>query len=298
MKILRGVGHCGFAMEFSVPYCTATGPAPIPTAAPNPEPNNEGTCGGTLRAPKGLIISEGYPRQYKTNQHCVWDIFDGSYSPTKVVKLTVKDIDVEYTGTCRYDWVQFKNADNSLISLGEGTAANQGKLCGEIIPPPIFSKTAGARVVFDSDDQVQKRGFKIEYEYVELETCTAVQLNTAIGVQPVTFTTLHYPSNYENDQSCDWIINVPEGQIVILVFDSFDTESNDKVQVFDMETELRLDNLSGRHTGFLKYTSIGNTMTVTFNSDSSGTKKGFRATATAVLPDVPTVEPHWNPLEP
>jgi len=255
----------------------------MPTAAPNPTPNNEGTCGGTLRAKKGLIISEGYPRQYKTNQHCVWDIFDGA-GPNKVVKITVKDIDVEYTGTCRYDWIQFKNADNSPISLGEGSAANQGKLCGETIPAPIFSETPGARVVFDSDDQVQKRGFKIEYEIVELASCSNVQLNTAIGVQPVTFTTLHFPSNYEDNQSCDWTITVPQGQVVDLVFDSFDTEDNDEVRVFLLEDDYAelVASLSGRHTSFLQYKSRGNRMRVLFKSDGSGTRGGFRATATAV----------------
>ena len=35
-KILRGTGHCGFAIDFSVPICTAsdTPPTPASTAAP------------------------------------------------------------------------------------------------------------------------------------------------------------------------------------------------------------------------------------------------------------------------
>jgi hypothetical protein len=209
---------------------------------------------------------------------------DRPFNPDKVVKFTVKDMDVEYTGTCKYDWVQFKNSHNSLISLGEGSTANQGKLCGDIIPEPIFSETNRATVIFHSDDQVQKRGFKIEYEIVDAESCTNVQLNTAIGVQPVTFTTLRYPSNYENYQYCDWTITVPPGQKVNLVFDSFDTENNDEVKVFGGEDANagRLAWLSGLHTSVLQYTSRGNKMHVTFKSDGSGTKKGFRATATAV----------------
>jgi hypothetical protein len=141
-------------------------------------------------------------------------------------------MDVEYTGTCKYDWVQFKNSDASSISLGEGAAANQGKLCGDIIPAPIFSETNGAIVTFHADEVEQRKGFKIEYEIVEAESCSNAQLNTAIGVQPVTFTTLHYPSNYENNQNCDWTITVPSGENVNLVFESFDTENNDDVKVF------------------------------------------------------------------
>jgi C1A family cysteine protease len=284
-KILRGVGHCGFAMEFAVPYCTVTGTAPIPTPAPNPIPNPEGTCGGTLTASKGVILSEGYPRQYKPSQDCFWNIYDVSNALNKVVKFTIKDMDVEFTGTCSYDWVQFKNSDNSVISLGEGKAANEGKVCGALIPEPIFSKTNAASVRFYSDHKVQFKGFRIEYEIVEAVSCANVRLSTAIGVQPVTFTTLHYPSNYENNQKCEWTITVPPGQNIGLVFDTFNTEyPNDEVKVFDGTdaNSGRLASLTGFHSSFLQYKSRGNAMHVTFKTDGSGTKKGFRATATAV----------------
>lgn len=286
MKILRGVGHCGMAMEFSVPYCTAaTGPAPKPTPAPTPAPNNEGTCGGTLTAKKGVIINEGYPAQYKTDQTCIWDIKDASNSANMVVKFTVKDMDVEYTGTCKYDHVQFLNSDNSLISLGDGRAANQGKLCGEIIPAPFFSKTNGAYVIFHSDGKRQKKGFKIEYEIVESESCSNVQLNTAIGVQPVTFSSPHYPGHYDNWESCAWTIAVPAGQRVNLVFSNFVTANGDWVKVLDGENRWskELAWLSGYHSGGnLQYTSTGNKMHVVFKANEFRTKMGFKATAEAV----------------
>jgi hypothetical protein len=284
MKIFRGVGHCGFAMEFAVPKCAATG-APIPTVAPNPTPNPDGDCGGTLTEEKGHIISEGYPRRYNPFEECVWKIEDPFNRLNKVVKFTVHDMDLEYTGTCKYDFVQFLNSDNSPIPIGEGEAANLGKVCGNIIPEPIFSKSSGATVRFNSDDQDQKRGFAIKYEIVDAESCTNVQLQTAISVQPVTIKTLNYPSNYENNQNCDWTISVPKGQKVHIVFEYFDTEHpNDEVKVFSGSdaSSGELASLSGYQSDYKEYTSDENKMHVTFNSDGSGTKKGFRATASAV----------------
>jgi hypothetical protein len=285
MKMLRGVGHCGLAMEFSVPYCTATGPAPNPTPTPKPTPNNQGTCGGTLRGKKGVIINEGYPSLYKTDQNCIWNIQDASDNANNVVKFTVKDMDVEYTGTCDYDYVQFLNADKSLIHLGEGRAANQGKLCGEIVPPPFTSDTNRATVIFHSDGKGQKRGFQIEYEIVEAESCKNKQLSTAIGVQPVTFTTPHYPGNYENYQSCDWTITVPPGQNVNLAFHNFVTDYGDQVKVYDGADRgsKKLAWLTGYHSEFeLQYKSTGNKMLVTFAADGMRTKMGFKAIAEAV----------------
>merc|ERR1711970_1421778 len=141
--MLRGVGHCGFAMEIAVPYCTATGAAPVPTVAPNPtpDPDYDGECGGTLTAQKGVIVSDGYPGRYNPFAECVWQIKDPFNQVNKVVKFTVLDMDLEYTGKCNYDFVQFLNSDNSVISLGEGEGANLGKVCGNMIPEPIFSKS-------------------------------------------------------------------------------------------------------------------------------------------------------------
>jgi C1A family cysteine protease len=282
-KILRGVGHCGFAMEISVPICSASGSI-VTTPAPKPTPSPKGSCGGTVRGRKGVIISEGYPVKYKMSQDCAWNIQPYNAKSNEVIKFTVKDMDVEYVGKCQYDYVQFKNNENSVISLGAGDAASQGKLCGDVLPTPFFSKGNRASVVFHSDNIEARKGFKIEYELVKAPSCKKQKLSTAVGVQPVIFTTLNYPSGYEVNQECDWTITVPRGQIVNLVFDKFDTEYQyDIVTIYNGPSVNSpiLKTMSGLKNRPVQLRSTGNTMLVTFKSDNIETKKGFTASVSA-----------------
>merc|ERR1719369_822162 len=60
---------------------------------------------------------------------------------------------------------------------------------------------------------------------------------TNTGVAPVEFTSLNYPSNYDNDESCDWTITVPRRETVNLEFAEFDTERGyDFVTVYEGDT--------------------------------------------------------------
>merc|ERR1711981_330813 len=113
-------------------------------------------------------------------------------------------------------------------------------------------------------------------------SCKNQHLQTGVGVAMVTFGTLGYPSNYENNQNCDWTITVPAGQKVMLQFDAFVTEYNyDKVTVYEGSKPRSYRKL-GTYDGDKvpsRIVSKGNTMLVTFTSDGSGTKKGFKAIA-------------------
>ena len=52
----------------------------------------------------------------------------------------------------------------------------------------------GATLKFHSDYSVTKKGFKLKYEFEEKASCQGQALNTAIGLQPVSFNTLEWPS--------------------------------------------------------------------------------------------------------
>ncbi|XP_078685519.1 CUB domain-containing protein 2-like [Branchiostoma floridae x Branchiostoma belcheri] len=55
---------------------------------------------------------------------------------------------------------------------------------------------------------------------------------TATSGGPVT--SPNYPSNYGNNENCEWSITVPEGSIIRLTFDSFYTEYDyDRLTIYD-----------------------------------------------------------------
>jgi len=273
-KILRGTGHCGIGIDFSVPICTQSGPAPLPGPTP---PSTGGSCGGTLAGSSGTITSEGFPTGYSNNQDCTWTISPAFISLTniltntlQVVKFTVEDFELEANSNCRYDYVQFLEADGSEIS----------KICGSTIPSPVFTSGNGASVKFHSDHSVTKKGFRIKYEIVENPSCQGVEYSTAIAVQPVIITSPDYPSNYPNNKECDWTIRVPSGQKVRIVFDKFVTEFyHDPVKIYDGAngSSKLIKQISGSSIP-AEIISTGNQLHITFKSDHSITGEGFRAT--------------------
>jgi len=282
-KILRGVGHCGFAMEFSVPFCSASEvPAPAPTEPPKPSPN--GQCGGHLTKRQGTITSEGFPTEYKNGQKCIWIIQPKGAKQDQVLEITVKSLAIEEHEKCIYDYLRFTNPNKSPISLGSGTAAAQGKLCGKTLPGPIISTQGpSAHIEFVTDSGVVDKGFKLTYKLKTKQTCKNQKLSTNVGVAPVIITSPNHPGEYGNDVSCDWTITVPEGYKVNLLFDAFQTESGyDKVTVYDGEgtDSPQLKVLDGPNIPD-SVKSTGNKMTVTFTSDGSQTMKGFKASASA-----------------
>jgi hypothetical protein len=292
LKFLRGPGHCGFAMEISVPMCTATGDTPNTTAGPGPSPSPgptsepEPSCGGTLTAASGEMISmkeSAESETYLNDQDCIWNIQPKSATEGQVIKFTVVEFDLEQHDTCAYDYVQFSNKDGSHISLGSGEAADAGKLCGKIIPSPFFSISNQATVKFHSDSSETGKGFKIQYEVVTQQSCENQELITSTGIAPVEFTSCNYPSNYDNDDNCDWTISVPKGEVISLAFTDFETEDGyDHVLVIDGDNDK--DPWLGRFSGSNKperLTSTGNKMKVLFTSDGSVSAKGFSAVASA-----------------
>jgi hypothetical protein len=246
-------------------------------------------CGETLTAAHGEITPEGYPESYENWVDCIWNIQPTSAVAGQVIQFTVIDFDVEWSGNCVYDYVQFLNKDGSKISLGTGKAANDGKLCGKIIPNPFFSIRHEATIKFHSDGSIAGKGFKIKYDVISQlssqESCLNQQLTTSTGIAPVEFTSCHYPSRYDNNDDCAWTISVPKGEAISLEFTKFNTESRyDYVKVYDGDSNKEI--VLGRFSGSRKpplVSSTGNKMLVIFRSDESITYPGFAAVATAFV---------------
>ncbi len=96
--------------------------------------------------------------------------------------------------------------------------------------------------------------------------------------------------NYNNNASCSWLFTPQTGgdsiSSITITFKKFDTESNDKVRIYDGATIQ--DNLLGEFSGSsipATLTTTGNEMLVVFESDGSGTATGWLAEFAAHTPD-------------
>ena len=97
-----------------------------------------------------------------------------------------------------------------------------------------------------------------------------------------------FTDNYGNDESKEWTIVAPNGHVLRLVFDTFNTEVGyDEVRVYDgcTDNDHLLYELSGEFNGDELTDSILSTVNVlhiTFTSDRNVTKRGFSATASDI----------------
>merc|ERR550539_1047748 len=111
----------------------------------------------------------------------------------------------------------------------------------------------------------------------------------------------NYPRRYPNNQNQTWDLEVAADQKIKLSFDSFDLEDASSCR-YDY-VQISHGSFEEKYCGFRKpdpIISSGNTMTVTFYSDYSVSRYGFKATWEAVgnsvskiqSPNYPGLYPH------
>ncbi|XP_078685536.1 CUB and sushi domain-containing protein 2-like [Branchiostoma floridae x Branchiostoma belcheri] len=102
---------------------------------------------------------------------------------------------------------------------------------------------------------------------------------TAPSGGPVT--SPNYPGNYGNNENCEWSITVPEGSIIRLTFDSFDTQYGyDFLTIYDgaSDNAAKIKRLTGYHSQIIPIISTSNTLFLRFRSDGIGimSHQGFQ----------------------
>ncbi|XP_066263229.1 CUB and sushi domain-containing protein 1-like [Branchiostoma lanceolatum] len=94
-----------------------------------------------------------------------------------------------------------------------------------------------------------------------------------------TVTSPNYPSDYGNNEYCEWTIAAPEGSTVRLTFDSFNLENGwDFLNIYDgdSDTASLIWSLTGDMSGIPGHIiSTSNIILVRFTSDGSTTAQGF-----------------------
>ncbi|XP_046340867.2 hemicentin-1-like [Haliotis rufescens] len=99
------------------------------------------------------------------------------------------------------------------------------------------------------------------------------------------FTSPHYPSNYGQDISCTYTVDIGSA-FVILSFQDFSTESgHDFVKVYSASKDL-LASLSGDNAGYVVQPATF--LRVVFTTDTSGSGRGFKAVWKQIA-DAPSV---------
>ncbi|XP_066263243.1 deleted in malignant brain tumors 1 protein-like [Branchiostoma lanceolatum] len=214
-------------------------------------PTSASGCGGTLTALEGTVTSPNHPSDYGNNENCEWTIAAPEGS---TVRLTFDSFNLEDS----YDFLTIYDGDSD-------SALQLGRFTGSDIPVPSPSTSNIMLVRFTSDGSATAQGFRFSFTG--------------------TVTSPNYPSDYGNNEYCEWTIAAPEGSTVRLMFDSLNLENGyDFLTIYDGDSDsaLQLGRFSGSDIP-VPSPSTSNMMLVRFTSDGSTTAQGFRFSFTGTL---------------
>ncbi|KAJ7328673.1 hypothetical protein OS493_023948 [Desmophyllum pertusum] len=160
-------------------------------------------------------------------------------------------------------------------------ARNGGKmktLCGAD-PPQVSSLPASSqiRLAIKLEKGSDVWGFDLKYNIESLGCGRIIQVsNNGIVKSP------NYPSSYDNNQDCTWILSSDPGSKIEMKFIEFDlqpanqTQCDDFVQIQDGRQDM--SDVLGKFCGNsvpIQVTSTFNHLRVTFHSDNTTIAKGF-----------------------
>lgn len=141
-------------------------------------------CGGTIKAPSGVIFSPNYPHNYEPSITCEWII---EVQEHHTIIIDFNELDIEVESTCIHDSLKFYNDEDDLFYTA----------CGEELPPRIISKSNRIKVVFDTDDSISSKGFKFTFK----ESCGKTIDVSENGM--IKF----YKHEVNNTLQCMWILS-------------------------------------------------------------------------------------------
>ncbi|XP_019375093.1 PREDICTED: ovochymase-2 isoform X1 [Gavialis gangeticus] len=231
---------------------------------------------GKLRGNEGSLRFPESPKHfYENNQLCVWTLLvpKGMH-----ILLNFSHFDVEPDTFCDYDSLLVYSKDDRLV----------GKFCGDDPPLPILVGYNSMRLKFVSDNKEYGAGFSMTYKAVSPDAlpdsgCGSLAVLFKAGV----IQSIHYPEPYSNLAQCHWIIHAPEDHVILLTYQSFETEENedcsyDSVTVYEDSAK---EEEIAKSCGFAvppPVLSFSNVMLIIFKSDETETFGGFRATVSFI----------------
>ncbi|XP_061076047.1 LOW QUALITY PROTEIN: CUB and sushi domain-containing protein 3-like [Conger conger] len=121
-----------------------------------PIPKCEAPCGGHFTAPRGVILSPGWPGYYKDSLSCEWVI---EAEPGRSIKITFDRFQTELN----YDFLELHDGPNLLSPV-------IGSFNGTQVPQFLFSSGNQLYLLFTTDNSRSNSGFKIFYESVTVDS--------------------------------------------------------------------------------------------------------------------------------
>ena len=210
-----------------------------------------------------LFFVQNFPHQYNHNANCTWSI----RAPRgNNITIAFSRLVIEPDLNCQFDYLQIFN-----VNLETNNSTQIAKYCGTDtqLPTPFNTSSSDAMVRFVTDSSIAHIGFRLEWVSVG---CGGDFVNKLFGE----LSSPNYPYGYPHNTECLWHIQVPDNYSIQLTLDEFDIEADsgcsfDYMNVYGGpdETSPLLLNQCHRTQEQKTISSMGQTMTIKFRSDSS-----------------------------
>ncbi len=222
----------------------------------------------TLDGTSGSFTDGSGTNGYNIDLDCSWLI---QAEEGHIIDLSFSSFDTEY----KYDEV-------NVYDGNDATAVLLGTFSGDEIPPLITSSGNELFVTFTSDEFFNRNGWEADYVTYNVQGtgCSNTELTASNG----TIEDGSGSSDYENDLSCSWLINVEDDKLILLDFIQFDTELEaDSLTIYDGEDENAtiIGSFSGTEIP-TKILSSSSQLYITFNTNASITSTGWKLTYESV----------------
>ncbi|KAK3553354.1 hypothetical protein QTP70_002432 [Hemibagrus guttatus] len=219
-------------------------------------PSCDALCGGYIHGKTGSILSPGFPDFYPNSLNCTWTI---EVSHGKGVQLFFHTFHLE-------------DSHDYLLIMEDGSLNEPvARLTGSVLPPSIKAGLFGnfsAQIRFISDFSMSYEGFNITFS----AECGA----SSVGSEGVLLSP-NYPANYDNNHECIYRIHTDNGKGIQLMASDFQLRDGDFLQIYDgQDSSSRLLGNFTRSEMSNIINSTSNHLWIEFNSNGTGTSKGFK----------------------
>jgi len=232
-------------------------------------------CNGidTLTEPYANISDGSVGNNYSANSNCQWLI-----KPQYGVSITL-------------DFFTFDLEDNvDFLTIYDGTTTSAniiGTYTGSNLPQSLTSSSNAMLIHFTTNGTINEQGWSAFYN---TNYCKGFSILTA---QADSFHDGSGTYNYNNNVSCEWLIQPTNASKIVLHFSKFKTEAGyDYVTVFDGNSASanQIGNFDG-HNIPAAVTSTGGSMFVRFYTDGGVVDDGWTAHYTACFakPQIRTI---------
>uniref|UniRef100_A0A8B9N9X7 Cubilin n=1 Tax=Accipiter nisus TaxID=211598 RepID=A0A8B9N9X7_9AVES len=173
-------------------------------------------CGGIIHSDSGMIKSPHWPQNFPMNTRCTWTIITHESKHLEMnfhSNFQIPDTD----GSCQNSYVKVWRGND------EEAAALLTTGCGSSAPDPVVAPNNVITTVFQSQD-TPGPGFSASF----ISRC-GVNFTSPAGriVSP------NYPSQYDNNLNCSYIIDQGPQSLVILEFETFHLEVLSRICLYD-----------------------------------------------------------------